>query len=243
MSSEGAASFARDVEHAVPSPHRDHRRGHHRLQHRLPLDRDGRDGRGVAGEASAHRWGDVARRRIGRAVAFVAQHDAHARAFGRVVRTVGSGDGAGSRLASGRKPSAGVLARTRDGVETADDDGEELRSADGDRQSAARPRTVSIDDDRRCAGRGLSADRRVHRPRQCHAGDRQGCADAQRADLREHEGHIDHGRGSTRHDGAHGSGATSPARWSSTPQGCGAWRSAAWRACEFPPLLSSTSTC
>ena len=36
---------------------------------------------------------------------------------------------------------------------------------------------------------------------------------------------------------------TSPARWSSTPQACGAWRSAGWRACASPRSPSNTSTC
>ncbi len=70
-----------------------------------------------------------------------------------------------------------------------------------------------------------------------------GARDAQRSNLRAHPGHVDHRRRSTGDHGPHGSAATSTARWSSTPPGCGAWRSAGWPACASLPSRSSTSTC
>ena len=145
----------------------------------------------------------MARRRLGRSAALVAQHDPHARTLCRALRKIGGRDRSGSRLAPGRKPAAGLLARTRHGATAPHHDGQELRTADGDHRSTTCAGAVPADVDRWRVGRRVPADRWVHRPGECHPGDRQGSADAQGAHLRAHQGHLDHRRWSTGHRCSH----------------------------------------
>ena len=124
-------------------PDRHHRRRHPRLQHRLLAHQDGRDRRGAARAAPAHRRRHLARRRAGRPAALVAQHHPHARAVGRDVPRAGGRDRSGRRLARDRQPAPGLLAGAGDGAEAADHDGEELRPADGDHLARSERRSCS----------------------------------------------------------------------------------------------------
>ena len=94
---------------------------------------------------------------------------------------------------------------------------------------------------RRRARRRVPAHRRLHRPGLGHAGDRPWCTHARRdassSSTKVTSITVDGRRCTTVHTvAATDRAATSSARWSSTRPACGAWRSAAWRACASPPI-------